>query len=59
MVKLRLYGWQIRVNIRVVVFQVTENGNGGAVMDEFGALVKKCGVVFIGLDDKELFPVTG
>src|SRR5690606_21600629 len=53
MVKLGLDGVQIREDISVIVFQIVQDGRAGAVVNKFGALVEKGGVVFVGLDHKQ------
>ena len=52
MVELPLDSCQVVKNICVVEFEVVQNRGAGAVMDEFAALIKKRGVVFVGFNDK-------
>ena len=52
MVELPLDSVQVVKNICVVEFEVVQNRGAGAVMDEFAALIKKRGVVFVGFNDK-------
>ena len=51
-VELALNGRQIVKNIGVVKLQIVENRRAGAVVHKLAALVKKCGVVFVGFDDE-------
>ena len=43
---------EIFKNIRVVEFEVVDDGDFRLVMDELAALVEKRGVVFVALDDE-------
>ena len=43
---------EIAKDIRVVEFQVIENEDAGAIVNEFAAFVEKGGVVFVALDDE-------
>ena len=47
-----LDGGEIFENVGVIEFQVVDDDHFGQVMDEFAALVKKGGVVFVALDDE-------
>ena len=51
-VKLGLDGLDVFIDIGMVEFEVVQYGNPGPVMDEFRALVKESGVVFVGFDHK-------
>src|SRR3954466_13320046 len=53
MVKLPLYVSQIAEDVSMVELQIVQNGGFRAVMNEFGALVKKSGVVLVCLNDKQ------
>ena len=37
----------------MIVFKIIQYGRARAVVNEFAALIKKCGVVFVGFDDKK------
>lgn len=50
--KLALDGRKIVKNVSVIELQVVQHGGAWPVMHELAALVKKGGVVFIGLDDE-------
>ena len=52
-VELPLDGGQIGEDIRVVEFQVVEDGRARAVVDELAALVEEGAVVLVGLDHEE------
>src|ERR1051325_937239 len=39
-------------NIRVIEFQIVDDGNFGQIMHEFAALVEKSGVVFVAFNDE-------
>src|SRR5260221_1010783 len=43
---------EIFKNVRVVKLQVVNDGDFRLVVDELAALVKKCGVIFVALDDE-------
>ena len=47
-----LHRVEIFKNVRVVEFQVVDDGDFRLVMDELAALVEKRGVVFVALDDE-------
>src|SRR5258708_33844790 len=49
-VKLSFDGRQVGENVGVIELQVVQHRDPRKVMDELAALVKKCGVVFVGLD---------
>src|SRR5690606_31819144 len=51
--ELPLDGGKVREDIRVVEFQVIEDGSAGAVMNELGALVEEGTVVLICLHNEE------
>ena len=43
---------QVFENIRMIKFDIIDDGNLGQVMDKFAAFVEKCGVVFVALNDE-------
>jgi len=47
-----LDGIDILEDIRVVKFEIVDDGDFGKVMNEFAALVEKSGVVFVAFDDE-------
>src|SRR5579859_6350399 len=51
-----LNGREIFKDVGVVKFEVVDNRDLGLVVDEFAALVKKRGVVFVSLDDEPRAP---
>src|SRR5690606_26018437 len=53
MMKLPLDRFQIREDIRVIVFQIIENRRARTVVDELAALVEKGAVVLVRLDHEE------
>src|SRR5271170_1046840 len=52
--KTLLDGVEIFKNVRVIEFQIVDDGNFRQVMDELAALVEKRRVVFVALDDEPL-----
>ena len=58
-VELCFYRSEIRKYIRMVVFQVVQDGDLRAVVDEFGTLVKKSGVVLISFHNKIIRTLAG
>ena len=53
MMELDLDRSKVRENVRMIEFQVIQNGGTRQVMNKLGALVEERGIVFIGLDHKE------
>ena len=47
-------GVEIAINVGVVELHVGEDERVGKVVEEFGAFVKKCGVVLVAFDDEGL-----
>ena len=45
---------QVFKNVRVIEFEVVDDADFRQVMDELAALVKKCRVVFVALDDEPI-----
>ncbi len=54
MVKLALNRCKIGEYVSMIELQIVQNRGPRPVVDEFGALVKEGGVVFVRLDDKKL-----
>jgi len=53
LIELAADGGNVGIDIRVIEFQIIEDGGARPVVDEFGALVEKRGVVLVGFDDEE------
>src|SRR5205814_9278230 len=45
-------GFEVFENVRVIEFEIVDDGDFRQVMNEFAALIKKRGVVFVAFDDE-------
>src|SRR5687768_12679652 len=50
LMKLPLDRRHIGIDIRVIVLEVVDDSRAGTVVNELGALIEECGVVFVSLD---------